>query len=312
MSSRVDTHVHTYYSGTSNYKALKFPESVAKPEDQVERARKIGMRILCITDHDAIAGALAAEAYARKYDDFDVIVGEEVTTADGEVLAYFINEKIKPYMSIEETLDEIRSQGGLAAAPHPYSFYVPCLKDRINDLNLDGIEVINGGHVDKYTNKRANLAFMKNPGRWAALSGSDAHSVYTMGYNWTEFEGETPEDFRNAVLHKKTTPHGVPAPVFSQVQWSVQVVLVAQKMLLSSLRGKLEDDPENPLIHKMNTIKDVKKIGGIIGGAIYLTPPVPFIGAFAATKWLEKRSQKLVNSIEYKLELTSCPRPPIN
>lgn len=310
MISRADTHVHTYYSGMSNYKALKFPESVAKPEEQVDRARKNGMRIVCVTDHDAIAGAEIAERYAKGLEDIHVVKGEEVTTADGEVLAYFINERIKPKMSIEETMDEIRSQGGLAVAPHPYSFYVPCLKDRINDIELDGIEVINGGHIDKYTNRRAQLAFIKHPGKWAALSGSDAHSVFTAGYNWTEFEGESVEDFRNAILHKKTVPCGVPAPVFTQVQWSIQVVFVAQKMLIRAMRGKLEDDVENPLIHKMNTMNNVKRIGGIIGGCMYLTPPIPFIGAFAATRWLEKRSQKMVNSIEYKLELTSCPRPP--
>lgn len=311
MISRADTHVHTHYSGISNYKALRFPESVTKPEEQVECARKNGMNLLCITDHDAVKGAFVAKEYAKKYDDFTVVIGEEVTTADGEVLAYGLNELIPPYLSIEETMDRIRSQDGLAVAPHPYSFYLHCLKDRIKDLDLDGIETINGGHVDKYTNTKAQLVFTKNPGRWAALSGSDAHSTYTAGYNWTEFEGFGEEDFRHAILKKKTIPCGEPAPVIAQVQWSIKVVTSAQKMMAQAMVGKLEADPDNPLITKIISLPLVKKVAGIIGGSLYLIPPIPYIGAFAATKWLEKTSQNLLNQVEYKLEASNCPRPPI-
>ena len=165
MISRADTHVHTYYSGTTNYKALRFPESVTTPQEQVEAARENGMNLLCITDHDAIKGALVAREYAKQYEDFTVVIGEEITTADGEVLAYGLNELIPPGLSIEDTMDRIRSQDALAVAPHPYSFYLNCLKDRIKDLDLDGIETLNGGHVDKFTNTKAQMVFKKNPGR---------------------------------------------------------------------------------------------------------------------------------------------------
>lgn len=311
MISRADTHVHTHYSGISNYKALRFPESVTKPEEQVEAARKNGMNLLCITDHDAIKGAFVAKEYAKKYDDFTVVIGEEITTADGEVLAYGLNELIPPELSIEETMDRIRSQGALAVAPHPYSFYLHCLKDRIKDLDLDGIETINGGHVDRFTNTKAQLVFTKNPGRWAALSGSDAHSTYTAGYNWTEFEGCGEEDFRHAILKKKTIPCGEPAPVITQVQWSIKVVTSAQGMMARALAGKLEADPDNPLITKIISLPVVKKVAGIIGGSLYLIPPIPYVGAFAATRWLERMSQRLLNQVEYKLEASNCPKPPI-
>ena len=311
MISRADTHVHTHYSGISNYKALRFPESVTKPEEQVETARKNGMNLLCITDHDAIKGAFVAKEYAKKYDDFTVVIGEEITTADGEVLAYGLNELIPPELSIEETMDRIRSQDALAVAPHPYSFYLHCLKDRIKDLDLDGIETINGGHVDRFTNTKAQLVFTKHPGRWAALSGSDAHSTYTAGYNWTEFEGCGEEDFRHAILKKKTIPCGEPAPVITQVQWSIKVVTSAQGMMAKALTGKLEADPDNPLITKIISLPVVKKVAGIIGGSLYLIPPIPYVGAFAATRWLERMSQRLLNQVEYKLEASNCPKPPI-
>ncbi|MBO7351921.1 MAG: PHP domain-containing protein [Candidatus Methanomethylophilaceae archaeon] len=97
MNSKVDTHVHTYFSGVSNYKVLRFPESITKPETQVECARKHGMNVLCITDHDAVKGAFEAQKYAKQYDDIEVIVGEEVTSADGEVPAYWLNGNYAPY-----------------------------------------------------------------------------------------------------------------------------------------------------------------------------------------------------------------------
>lgn len=308
MLSKVDTHVHTHFSGVSNYRALRFPESVAKPESQVDCARNNGMNFVCITDHDAVDGAFVAEKYAKsKYDDFEVIIGEEVSTADGEVLGYWLNERIPEGLTIEETVDRIHSQGGVAVAPHPYSFYVSCLHDRILDLDLEGIEVINGGHVDNYTNTMAQTVFKNHPGKWAPFSGSDAHSNYTTGYNWTEFSGTTQDDFRKAIMSKKTIPCGVPAPVFTQVQWSLEVVMGAQKMLYKALTRTLKPEPNNPLITKMVSINDVKKIGGIVGGFLYLVPPIPFIGAYLATTWLKKKSYALLDSVEYKIEARKCP-----
>ncbi len=303
MNSKVDTHVHTYFSGISNYKVLRFPESITKPETQVDCARKNGMNVLCITDHDAVKGAFEAQEYAKQFDDIEVVVGEEVTSADGEVLAYWLNELVPPGLPIEETLDIIHEQGGLAVAPHPFSFYVPCLHERVLDLDLEGIEVINGGHVDAFTNMKAQTTFKEHPGRWAPFSGSDAHSVFTTGYNWTEFEGSGAEDFRKAVLEKKTIACGQPAPPFTQVQWSIEVVMGAQKMLWKALTGSLEPDPDNPLITKMLTINDPKKIGGIIGGFIYLMPPIPFLAEYAATTWLKKKSYSLVNELDTKFQM---------
>jgi predicted metal-dependent phosphoesterase TrpH len=302
MLSRADTHVHTYYSGYNNYKVLRFPESVKTPQQQVDNARSHGFDVLCVTDHDETRGAFVAKEYAKQFKDFEVVIGEEVTSSDGEVLAYFLNERVPDNLTIEETIDNIHGQGGLAVAPHPFSFYVPCLHDRIYDIKLDGIEVINGGHVDAYTNNMAQTVFANNPGRWAALSGSDAHSGYTMGFNWTEFPGSSAEDFRKAIINKKTVPCGKPAPVFTQVQWSMEVVIGAQKLIYRALLGKLKPQPDNPLITKIISLNAGKKIGGIIGGCLYLIPPIPFIGAGLSTTWLDKKSYKLLDQVEYKLE----------
>lgn len=290
---KADTHVHTEYSGIARLGALKFPESVTTPEQQVDRARKNGMDVLCITDHDEIIGAFKAHEYSRQFGDIEVVIGEEVTTADGEIIGLFLNEKIPDGLSVEETVDIIRSQGGVTIAPHPFSFHVAGLQEKIFTLDLDGFEVINGGHVDSYSNAFAQTVMDKFPGRWAPISGSDAHSVHTAGYNWTEFEGNTAEDFRKAVLDKTTIPMGKPAPVFCELKWSMEVVWGGQHLMYRSLIHRLPNDDEKPLVKKINSLTKLKKATGIFAGFMYAAPPVSFIATWLSTSFLKKGAKKM-------------------
>lgn len=303
MFTKVDTHTHNWYSGYSNLGILKFPESVRTPAMLVDDARRKGMGIVCITDHDAIKGAFEGQSYCKeKYDDIEVVVGEEVTSLDGEILGYWLNEFIPPGLPAEETVDRIHDQGGIAVAPHPFSFYVNCLKDKIFDLKLEGIELINGGHPDKFTNAKAREVFDADKDRWAAFSGSDSHSNYTSGFNWTEFEGEGSEEFRKAILEKRTIPCGEPAPPFSQTQWSMEVVMGGQKLMAKSLVGKLPTDQDNNLFKKINSITQQKKLGGILGGAMYLFPPVPFVAQGMSTVWLGRQAKKSSENKEVRFD----------
>lgn len=227
---KADTHVHCNYSGYSTLGILKFPESVIPPEKQVDDARRRGIDVLAITDHNETAGAFIAQKYAARFGDIDVIVGDEIMTDEGEVIGLWLSETPRKFMSPEETVDVIHEQGGLAIAPHPFSVHVDGLQEKIFDLPIEGFETINGGHPDSYSNRFADRIMRAHPGRWAALSGSDAHSLFTAGYNWTEFRGTTEGEFRRAILHKETVPVGVPAPVLTQVQWSMEVVKGGQNL----------------------------------------------------------------------------------
>ncbi|MBO7352155.1 MAG: PHP domain-containing protein, partial [Candidatus Methanomethylophilaceae archaeon] len=77
MMSKADTHVHTFYSGTTGYGPLRFPESISSPEEQVDNARKNGLSVVCITDHSEVKGAFKAAEYGKRFDDIDVVVGDE-------------------------------------------------------------------------------------------------------------------------------------------------------------------------------------------------------------------------------------------
>ena len=299
---RADTHTHTLYSGVGGYGALKFPESVTRPETMVDHARSKGLDVLCITDHDAVGGAFVGHEYAKRYDDIEVVIGEEVSTADGEVIGLWLNEEIPAGLTVEETIDIIRSQGGVTIAPHPFSFHVPALGDRIFNLDLDGIETLNGGHIDKYSNKMAKEVRNKYPNRWAELGSSDGHSTATVGYSWTEFEGNTADDLRKAILSKTTVPAGRPIPIDKGTLWSMEVVLSAGWMILKSLFKRLKPDPTNPLVERIEKISTPKKVAAILGASVYIFPPIPFIASIASNQWLNKRASALLEDIVEKLD----------
>lgn len=298
---RADTHVHTEYSGFSNLGVMKFPESVTSPEQQVDRARRNGMDVLGITDHDETHGAFIAQRYAERFDDIDVIVGEEVTTADGEIIGLFLTERIPKGLPVEETVDIIRSQGGLVIAPHPFSFHVFGLKERIFSLDIDGFETINGGHPDRYSNAFAKRVMDAYPGRWAAMSGSDAHSLYTSGFNWTEFDGNTAEDFRKAVLNRTTRAVGVPANVFTQVQWSVDVAWGGSKLLYQSLKGKLIKHEDDRLAEKIESISNLKKATGMVAATAYILPPISIIATLLSTSYLSIGAKKMLKQADERM-----------
>ena len=277
MTSKADVHVHTKYSGMGSYGFIRFPESVSDPEDVVRIARKVGLRVLCITDHDEVAGAFLAKEYAKQFDDIEVVIGEEITSCEGEIIGIFLTEKVTPQMTAAETCAEIRRQGGLVLAPHPFSKHVPALgREMLEKSDVDGIETLNGGHVDGHANSAAQEAGECN--RWACLGGSDAHSLLQIGQAWTEFEGVTAEDFRRAILEHKTRPAGKPMTIFMGTNWSVGVVLQADKLMIKSLFGMLEGaDADDPIVRSIRKSSPPKRLLALIGSLFFLMPPMPVL-----------------------------------
>ena len=301
MRQRADTHVHTFYSGIGKYGPLRFPESITRPEKMVDNARKKNIDVLCITDHNAIGGAFVAENYAKKFTDIEVVKGEEISTADGEVVGLWMTEEIPAGLSVEETIDRIREQGGLTIAPHPFSFHVPGLGDKVFELDLDGIETLNGGHIDPYSNAMASAVSKKFAGRWAEIGSSDGHSTSTFGYSWTEFEGYGAEGLRKAILDKTTVPGGRPVPLKTAVWWSMEVAVYPMRMILKSLFGRLKDDPTNPLVENVKKMRTRSKIAAVTGATIYILPPIPYIAGIIGPIRLNKTARRLLSEMDERL-----------
>src|SRR5215212_1160223 len=103
---KVEFHSHTNAS----------KDSLTQPAELIAAARRKGLDRLVITDHNTIVGALAAQKIASEL----VIVGEEIMTTQGEILAAFITEEIRPGLSPKETIQQLRDQGAFISVSHPF------------------------------------------------------------------------------------------------------------------------------------------------------------------------------------------------
>jgi predicted metal-dependent phosphoesterase TrpH len=176
----VDLHCHTSASF----------DSLASPEGVVRAAAKRGLTHLAITDHDRIEGALRARDAAPA--GLTVIVGEEVRTADGDLIAVFLERAVAPGRPARETIAEVREQGGLVGIPHPFDrFRGSMLKDpRLEAMGelVDWVEAHNARIVGGTGNERA-AAFARELGR-PGIAVSDAHSTLEVGVAYTMLDGD--------------------------------------------------------------------------------------------------------------------------
>ncbi len=253
----------------------------------MDEARKKGIRVLCITDHNSILGALRAREYAERFSDIEVVVGEEITANEGEIIGLFLKEGIPKGLPVRETIERVRAQGGLVIAPHPFSAHVPALGKLVDELDIDGLEVMNGGHVDGYANQAAKR--YAGNGRWAVLAGSDAHASAQIGCCYTRFEGETAEDFRKAVLERTTSTEGEVSTLQMGIKWTVQVVLKTDLLIFLSLFGPLKMEyPDDPLLNKINIMRGENKLLALISSSIFLMPPIPILTGVTGMKVMQR------------------------
>ncbi len=103
---RVEFHCHTIFS----------KDSLTRPRDLVETCRRKGIDRVIITDHNSIAGAQAAQVLDPEL----VIVGEEIMTTRGEILAAFVQDEIPAGLSPQETIHRLKEQGAFISVSHPF------------------------------------------------------------------------------------------------------------------------------------------------------------------------------------------------
>jgi predicted metal-dependent phosphoesterase TrpH/glycosyltransferase involved in cell wall biosynthesis len=193
----VDLHMHTDHS----------PDCATPVPTLLDAATKVGLGAIAVTDHNEISGALEARDLANG---IKVIVAEEIKTADqGEVIGLFIEEKIPRGMTLQETIAEIRRQGGLVYVPHPFDrmHAVPDYEHLLDVVEeIDAIEVFNP--------RVAFTAFNDEAARFAAKyrivagAGSDSHVAQGLGsvkIKMRDFDGaeEFLESLRDADIVRK-------------------------------------------------------------------------------------------------------------
>jgi predicted metal-dependent phosphoesterase TrpH len=198
MRAFLDLHCHTSASF----------DSLASPAAVVRAAASRGLTHLAITDHERIDGALAARDAAP--DELTVIVGEEIRTIGGDLVAIFLEEAIPPGLSVPETIAAVREQGGLVGIPHPFDRFRGSLL-RTAGLEamaslVDWVEVHNARVMAGGGNLRA-VEFARSAGL-PGVAVSDAHSVVEVGVAYTSVDGDpsSPEGLLAALAGAEIVP----------------------------------------------------------------------------------------------------------
>lgn len=182
---KVDFHTHSISS----------PDGGITPDEYSKVLSSKKLDCIAITDHDSIDLALHMH---QKLGD-KIIVGQEVTTSQGEIIGLFIKELISPKTDIKIAITEIKAQGGLVYIPHPFETVRKGItKETLNSIRneVDIVEAHNG------------RAFFQNKGPeavvWARLnnkviaSSSDAHGYKGIGSSYTEIkEMPNPKNLKN-------------------------------------------------------------------------------------------------------------------
>ncbi|MCZ7554364.1 MAG: hypothetical protein B6D39_08160 [Anaerolineae bacterium UTCFX2] len=168
MKLRIEFHCHTRYS----------LDCLTSVEQLIAACKAKSIDRVAITDHNTISGALAA----HKLDPERVIIGEEVKTTAGELLAFFVKDEVPPYLDPLEAIRLLKEQGAFISVSHPFDqLRSPWKLEQLKEILpfIDAIETFNSRCMWSGFNRQAQ-AFAREH-ELAGTSGSDAHSLPELG-----------------------------------------------------------------------------------------------------------------------------------
>lgn len=192
MSISLEFHCHTYAS----------KDSLTRPADLVAAARRKKIDRVVITDHNSIAGAREAQMIDPEL----IIIGEEIMTTKGEILAAFVQEEIPANLTPQQTIKLLKEQGAFISVSHPFDELRKgaWLENDLLDILpfVDAIEVYNSRCMFPRFNRRAGLFAQKH--NIAGTVGSDAHAAFELGKSLLLLDPFTgPEEMRNVIRGAK-------------------------------------------------------------------------------------------------------------
>ncbi len=204
---KIDLHVHTAHSGDS-------PTSVA---EAIEWGKRRNLDGIAITDHNSVE---AFREIPRVDSGFIVILGEEIDTQEGHLIALGIDERIPNNFSFSETLKLIREAGGLAIVPHPLdSLRGGVGLEIVRSFIPDGIEVANSHSFffDSTWSLASRLAQDLNV---ACVGGSDSHLPETVGDSYTVVSSRRrcQESILRSIREGRTQVFGAPSRLWYRLK----------------------------------------------------------------------------------------------
>jgi predicted metal-dependent phosphoesterase TrpH len=205
FAGAADLHVHTSWSDGHSSVAEIVDLLAAMPQ----------RLIVAITDHDTIEGAREACELGQRHR-LEIIIGEEISTAEGHLLGLFLEQRIAPGASMAASIRAVHAQGGVAVVAHPYDWLTDSAGELVRsraviaggDWALDGVETFNAALPLAGMNRRA--AALARTLALCPVAGSDAHHAAMIGRGCTRFHGSTAQQLKQALLRGTTVADGRP------------------------------------------------------------------------------------------------------
>ena len=192
-----DFHIHNRFSRDSILSEDKF----------IRVALERGLTHVAVTNHNNVEGAIAVRDRAAALgvdDQLKVILGEEVSTSDGEVVGIFLERTIPRGLTAEQTADEIHAQGGLVSIPHPFD---PLRASHIRRLPLEALAA--AGKIDMIEVFNSRVTFSRHNQQAAdfasrhgipGIACSDSHSAFEVAMSFNALPAfATAEELRQGL-----------------------------------------------------------------------------------------------------------------
>ncbi|HET7082309.1 MAG TPA: PHP domain-containing protein [Candidatus Limnocylindria bacterium] len=186
-----DFHIHNRFSRDSILSEDKF----------IRVAMERGLTHVAVTNHNNVEGAIAVRDRAAALgvqEQLTVILGEEVSTSDGEVVGLFLERTIPRGLTADQTADEIHAQGGLVSIPHPFD---PFRASHIRRAPLEALAA--AGKIDMIEVFNSRVTFARHnqeAAEFAALHAipgiacSDSHSAFEVAMSFNALPAFTTAD----------------------------------------------------------------------------------------------------------------------
>jgi len=201
LKLRLDLHVHTVRSSDAHTRLDQLVPSVL-------RTRLDG---LAITDHNVLAQEVPQGAL--------ILPGMEISSLDGHIIGLGLSRPVSRGLSADETIDQIRKQGGVSIIAHPYDLHRSAVYPEKLKILPDAIEVINSASIFhsrawKRAKQFANAHNLPN------TAGSDSHIPQTIGraFAVVETESKTVESVLDAIRKGSVSAEGKPYSINDRVR----------------------------------------------------------------------------------------------
>jgi predicted metal-dependent phosphoesterase TrpH len=196
-----DFHIHTRFSR----------DSILSEDRFIRVAMQRGLTHVAVTNHNNVEGAIAVRDRAAELgvdEQLTVILGEEVSTSDGEVVGLFLQRTIPRGLTADQTADEIHAQGGLVSIPHPFD---PFRASHIRRAPLEGLA--EAGKIDMIEVFNSRVTFSRHNDEAAEFAArhripgiacSDSHSAVEVAMSFNALPAfTTADELRDALAENE-------------------------------------------------------------------------------------------------------------